>query len=110
VRRLFATLLAAGVSTAIFVVVRNDLDLEESRFIHALLAFSAVGFALSVTSSILLGGSMRSSLALGVVASLLVSSSSACVSSAVRPATRKGSRKRARGKREGLREGGGGLR
>jgi hypothetical protein len=72
VRRLFATLLAAGVSTAIFVVVRNDLDLEESRFIHALLAFSAVGFALSVTSSILLGGSMRSSLALGVVASLLV--------------------------------------
>jgi hypothetical protein len=72
VRRLFATLLAAGVSTAIFVVVRNDLDLEESRFIYALLAFSAVGFALSVTSSILLGGSMRSSLALGVVASVLV--------------------------------------
>jgi hypothetical protein len=72
VRRLIASLLAAGVSTAIFVVVRNDLDLEGSRFIHALLDFSVTGFALSVTSSILLRGSMRSSLGLGVVSFLLV--------------------------------------
>jgi hypothetical protein len=72
VRRLIATLLAALASTAIFIVVRNKLDLEESRFIHALLAFSAVAFTLSVTSSILLRGSMRSSLAQGIVAFLLV--------------------------------------
>lgn len=72
VPRLIATFIAAGVSTAIFVLVRNEFDLEESRFINALLAFSTVALALSVVSSILLRSSMRSSVALGVVAFLLV--------------------------------------
>jgi hypothetical protein len=55
-----------------FVVVRNRFDLEDSRFIEALLAFSAVALALSLASSILLRTSVRSSVALGAVAFLLV--------------------------------------
>jgi hypothetical protein len=72
VRQLFATLLAAGVSTAIFVVVRNQLDLEDSQFITALVALSTLALALSVASSVLLRSSMRSTVALGVAAFLLV--------------------------------------
>jgi drug/metabolite transporter (DMT)-like permease len=72
VRGLIATLLVAGVSTAIFVGVRNQFDLEDSRFIVALLAFSTVALALSVASSILLRSSIRLSVALGAVAFLLV--------------------------------------
>jgi hypothetical protein len=55
-----------------FVVVRNRLDLEDSRFINALLAFSTLALALSVASSILLRGSARSSLGLAVLALVLV--------------------------------------
>ena len=72
VRRLIPTLLAAVASTAIFVVVRNDLDLEDSRFIHAMLAFSTLAFGLSAASCLILGSSMRSSIALGVVAFIAV--------------------------------------
>lgn len=72
VRQLVATLLSAGISTAIFVVVRNQLDLEDSRFIMAMLAFSAVALVLSVASSVLLGSSARSSIGLGVLAFVLV--------------------------------------
>jgi hypothetical protein len=72
VRRLIPTLLAAVANTAIFVVVRNDLDLEDSRFIYAMLTFSTLAFALSAASCLILGSSMRSSAALGVVAFLLV--------------------------------------
>ena len=72
VRGLTATLLVAGASTAMFVVVRNQFDLEDSRFIEALLAFSTVALALSVASSLLLRSSVRSSIALGAVAFLLV--------------------------------------
>jgi hypothetical protein len=72
VRQLFATLLAAGVSTAIFVVVRNHFDLEDSRFINALLAFSSVALAVSMASSVFMRCSMRSTVALGVVAFVLV--------------------------------------
>ena len=71
-RQWIATLLAAGVSAAIFVVVRNRLDLEDSRFITAMLAFSVLAVALSVASSLLLGGSARSSLGLAVLALVLV--------------------------------------
>ena len=72
VRGPIVTLLVAGVSTAMFAVVRNQFDLEDSRFIVALLAFSTVALALSVASSILLRSSIRSSVALGAVACLLV--------------------------------------
>lgn len=72
VRGLIPTLAAAGVSTAMFVVVRNEFDLEDSRSITALVAFSTVALALSVASSILLRKSVRSSVALGAVAFLLV--------------------------------------
>jgi hypothetical protein len=72
VRGLIATLLVAGVSTAMFVVVRNQFDLEDSRFIEALFVFSTVALALSVASSVLLRSSVRSSVALGAVAFLLV--------------------------------------
>jgi hypothetical protein len=72
VRGLIATLLVAGVSTAIFVVVRNQFDLEDSLFIAALLGFSIVALALSLSSSILLRSSVRSSMVLGAVAFLLV--------------------------------------
>jgi hypothetical protein len=72
VRQWIATLLTAGVSTAIFVVVRNHLDLEDLRFITALLAFSILAFALSVASSFLLRGSARSSLGRAVLALVLV--------------------------------------
>jgi hypothetical protein len=72
VGRLIATLVAAGVSTATFVVVRNEFDLEDSRFIMSLLTFSSVALALSTASSIFLRGSVRSSVALGAVAFLLV--------------------------------------
>jgi phosphatidylserine synthase len=72
VRQLLATLLAAAVSTAVFVVLRNRLDLEDSRFITTLLAFSTVALALSVASSISVRSPMRSTVALGVAAFLLV--------------------------------------
>jgi hypothetical protein len=72
VRGLIATLLVAGVSTAMFVVVRNQFDLEDARFIEALLVFSTGALALSVASSVLLRSSVRSSVALGAVAFLLV--------------------------------------
>jgi hypothetical protein len=72
VRRLIAALVAALASTAIFVVVRNDLDLEDSRFIYAMLAFSTLAFALSAASCLILASSMRSSVGLGVVAFLSV--------------------------------------
>jgi hypothetical protein len=72
VRQLLATLLAAAVSTAIFVILRNRFDLEDSRFITALLAFSTVALALSVASSISLRSPLRSTVALGVAAFLLV--------------------------------------
>jgi hypothetical protein len=67
-----AILFAAGVSTAIFVVVRNQLDLEESRFVIALLACSTVALVLSVASSALLGATGRQFVAVGVAAFLLV--------------------------------------
>jgi hypothetical protein len=72
VRWLIPTLLAAVASTAIFVVVRNNLDLEDSRFIYAMLAFSTLAFGLSAASCLILGSSMRSSSALGVVAFIAV--------------------------------------
>jgi hypothetical protein len=72
VRRLIPTLLAAFASTGIFVVVRNYFNLEDSRFIAAMLAFSTLAFALSATSCLILGSSTRSSAALGVVAFLFV--------------------------------------
>jgi hypothetical protein len=72
VRQLFATVLAAGFSAAIFVVVRNQLNLEDERFIDALLAFSTLALVLSVASSILLRASMRSYVGLGVLALVLV--------------------------------------
>jgi hypothetical protein len=72
VHKLFATLFAAGVSTAIFVVVRNQFDLEDSRFITALLWFSTLALALSVASSLLLRRSLRSTVGLGVLALVLV--------------------------------------
>jgi hypothetical protein len=72
VRQLLATLLAAAVSTAVFVVLRNRFDLEDSRFITALLAFSTVALALSVASSISVRSPLRSTVALGVAAFLLV--------------------------------------
>jgi hypothetical protein len=72
VRQLSATVLAAGFSTAIFVVVRNQLDLEDARFINALIAFSMLALVLSVASSILLRASMRSYVGLGVLAFVLV--------------------------------------
>jgi hypothetical protein len=72
VRGLIATFVVAGVSTAMFIVVRNQFDLEDSRFIEALLAFSTAALALSVASSVLLRSSLRSSVALGAVAFLLV--------------------------------------
>jgi hypothetical protein len=50
VRKWVATLLAVGASTAIFVVVRNELDLEDSRFLTALLALSILAFALFATT------------------------------------------------------------
>jgi hypothetical protein len=71
-RGLIATLLVAGVCTAMFVVVRNQFDLEDARFIKALLAFSTAALALSVASSVLLRSPVRSSVALGGVACLLV--------------------------------------
>lgn len=72
VGRLIATAIAAVVCAAIFVVVRNHLDLEDSRFINALLVCSTLAFALSMASSALRRGSMRSSVALGVAGFLLV--------------------------------------
>jgi hypothetical protein len=72
VRGPIVTLLVAGVSTAMFVVVRNRFGLEDSRFLGALLAVSTIALALSVASSILLRSSVRASLALGAVAFLLV--------------------------------------
>ena len=72
VRGLIATLLVAGVSTAMFVVVRNQFDLEDARFIEVLLAFSTAALVFSLASSVLLRSSMRSSVALGAVAFLLV--------------------------------------
>jgi hypothetical protein len=50
VRRLIATLLAALASTVIFAVIQSNRHLEDSPFIHALLAFSTVAFALAVAS------------------------------------------------------------
>jgi hypothetical protein len=72
VRRLIPTLLAAVASTAIFVVVRNNLDLEDSRFIYAMLAFSTLALGLSAASCLILSSSMRSSIALGVFAFIAV--------------------------------------
>jgi hypothetical protein len=72
VRQLIATSVTAGLTTAIFVVVRNQRDLEDSGFIIALLAFSTVALALSVACSISLRSSLRSSVGLGVLAFLLV--------------------------------------
>jgi hypothetical protein len=72
VRRLIGTLVAAIASTALFVVVRNSLDLEDSRFIYAMLAFSTLAFALSAASCLILGSSMRSSVGLGALAFLVV--------------------------------------
>ncbi len=66
-------LVAAVLSTAIFIVVRNTLDLEESRFIFALLACSTLALWLSVVSGTFLQGSKTSSLLLlGCAAFLLV--------------------------------------
>jgi hypothetical protein len=72
VRQWIATFVAAGVSTAIFVLVRNHLDLEDSRFLTALLACSTLAFAFSAASSFLLQGSARSSLGFAVLALVLV--------------------------------------
>jgi hypothetical protein len=72
VRGLIATLLVAGVSAAMFVVVRNHYDLEDAQFVKVLLAFSTAALALSMASSVLLHGSLRWSVALGAVAFLLV--------------------------------------
>ena len=72
VRQLLATFLAAAVCTAIFVFVRNRLDLEDSRFVTTLLAFSTFALALSVASSISFRSPMRSTVTLGVAAFLLV--------------------------------------
>jgi hypothetical protein len=72
VRRVVTTLLAAGVSAAVFFVVRYYLDLQEWQFICGLLVFSVVGFALSMSASLLLRGSVSSSLGLGVAGFLLV--------------------------------------
>jgi hypothetical protein len=67
------TLVAAVLSTAIFVGIRDTLDLEESRFIFALLACSTLALWLSVVSGTFLRGSKPSSLLfLGCAAFLLV--------------------------------------
>jgi hypothetical protein len=66
------TLVAAVLSTAIFVVVRNTLDLESSRFIFALIACSTLAFWLSVVSGTFVRGSTLSTLLLGCAAFLLV--------------------------------------
>jgi hypothetical protein len=66
------TLAAAILSTAIFVVVRNTLDLEDSRFVLALLACSTLALTLSVASATLFGSSRPSSVVLGVAAAILV--------------------------------------
>jgi hypothetical protein len=71
VQRWFA-LVAALLSTAIFVVVRNALDLEDSRFMLALLACSALALTLTVASAALLRRMTLSALALGVAAFILV--------------------------------------
>lgn len=72
VRRLIATLLAALATTVTFAFIQSNRHLEDSPFIHALFAFSTVVFALAVASCLSLRGSLRSSVALGVVAFLLV--------------------------------------
>jgi len=67
------TPVVAALSTAIFVVVRNTLDLEESRFVLALLACSALALALTVALGVFFRSSTRSSVVvLGVVSFILV--------------------------------------
>lgn len=66
------TLVAAVLSTAIFVAVRNTLDLEGSRFIGVLLGFSTLAVALTVGSTVPLRGSTPRALLFGLAASLLV--------------------------------------
>jgi hypothetical protein len=69
VGRWFA-LAAAVLSTAVFVVVRNKLDLEESRFIFAMLGCSTLAAALTLVSTFTRRPS--SSLLLGLAAFILV--------------------------------------
>ena len=59
-------------STAIFIVVRNTLDLEDSRFVIALLGCSTLAMALSLALGPVFGGGTRSSLLLGFAAFILV--------------------------------------
>jgi hypothetical protein len=66
------TLAAAVLSAAIFIVVRNTLDLEDSRFVIALLACSTLAMALSLAVGPLFRGWTRSSLLPAVAAFVLV--------------------------------------
>ncbi len=65
-------LTAAALSTAVFIVTRNSLDLEDTRFIAALLAFSTLAMALSVAGTALLGRRIRSAAVYGIAAFILV--------------------------------------
>jgi hypothetical protein len=66
------TLVAAVLSTAIFILVRNTLDLEESRFVIALLVCSMFAATLALVSTAALHGATRSSVRLGFAAFVLV--------------------------------------
>lgn len=66
------TLVAAVLSTAIFILVRNTLDLEESRFVIALLVCSIFAATLALVSTAVLHGATRSSVLLGFAAFVLV--------------------------------------
>ena len=66
------TLVGASLSTAIFILVRNTLDLEESPFVIAMFGCSMIAAALALISTALLHGPTRSSLLLGLAAFALV--------------------------------------
>ncbi len=63
---------AAVLATALFVAVRNWRDLEDSAFVGALLACSALALALSATLAAFAGPGPRPALLVGLAAFLLV--------------------------------------